>query len=224
MAGGGLGPGRRGFPGESVPVPAPEPGAPQGLAADAPSRRGLRPAAAVSHWAPCAPWRTPLRLRRPLVVLLDTSESMSLPSGPGDASRIDSAREALAAAGLTRGLAGKYDLKLYSFDRETAPRDFDGLAGVVAGGRCQPAVRRPRAGGGKRAGRRRGRRRVRRHRQPGRCPRRLSKGTPAPVFAGVRWGAGGGLQGPPHRRPAHSPNWPFAAAPPPSTSRFRPTA
>ena len=76
----------------------------------------------------------PTSLRRPLVVLLDTSESMGLPSGPGDASRIDSAREALAAPGLTRGLAGKYDLKLYSFDRETAPRDFDGLAGVVPAG------------------------------------------------------------------------------------------
>lgn len=76
----------------------------------------------------------PTSLRRPLVVLLDTSESMGLPSGHGDASRIDSAREALAAAGLTRALAGKYDLKLYSFDRETAPRDFGGLGDVVPAG------------------------------------------------------------------------------------------
>ena len=144
----------------------------------------------------------PTSLRRPLVVLLDASESMGLPSGPGDASRIDSAREALAAAGLTRGLAGKYDLKLYSFDRETAPRDFDGLGDVVPAGRRQPAVRRPRAGGEKRAGRRRGRGRVRRHRQPGRRTRRFP-GAPRPGLRGSG-GADGRLQGPSHRRPAHS--------------------
>ena len=76
----------------------------------------------------------PTPLRRPLVVLLDTSESMGLASGRGDATRLDAAREALAAAGLTRGLAGKYDLKLYSFDRETSPRDLEGLAGAAPAG------------------------------------------------------------------------------------------
>ena len=73
-------------------------------------------------------------LRRPLVVLVDTSESMGLSSGRGDASRLDAAREVLAAPGLTQGLAEKYDLKLYSFDRETTPRDSGGLANAAAEG------------------------------------------------------------------------------------------
>ena len=70
----------------------------------------------------------PTSLRRPLVVLLDTSESMGLSSGRGEASRLDAAKAVLAAPGLTRGLAGKYDLKLYAFDRETTPRELDALA------------------------------------------------------------------------------------------------
>ncbi len=73
-------------------------------------------------------------LRRPLVVLLDTSESMGLSSGRGSGSRLDAAREVLAAPGLTRGLATKYDLKLYAFNRETTPRDFDGLADAAPAG------------------------------------------------------------------------------------------
>ena len=73
-------------------------------------------------------------LRRPLVVLLDTSESMGLSSGRDEASRLDAAREVLAAPGLTLGLAQKYDLKLYGFDRETTPRDFERLAGAAPAG------------------------------------------------------------------------------------------
>ncbi len=76
----------------------------------------------------------PTSLRRPLVVLLDTSESMALPSGSGEASRLDAAKEVLAAPGLALGLAGKYDLKLYSFDRETAAREPDGLAALAPAG------------------------------------------------------------------------------------------
>ena len=73
-------------------------------------------------------------LRRPLVVLLDTSESMRLSSGRGDASRLDAAKAVLAAPGLTRGLAGKYDLKLYAFDRETTPRELGALADAAPEG------------------------------------------------------------------------------------------
>ncbi len=76
----------------------------------------------------------PTSLRRPLVVLLDTSESMGLSSGGSGGSRLDVAREVLAAPGLTRGLAGKYHLKLYAFDRENVPRDFDGLANAAPTG------------------------------------------------------------------------------------------
>ena len=76
----------------------------------------------------------PTSLRRPLLVLMDTSESMGLPSGQGEASRLDAAKEVLAAPGLTRGLADKYDLKLYSFDRETIPQDPDGLTAAAAQG------------------------------------------------------------------------------------------
>ena len=76
----------------------------------------------------------PTSLRRPLAVLLDTSESMKLASGPGDTNRLDAAKDVLAAPGLTRGLAGKYDLKLYSFDRETTAADLEGLAGAAPGG------------------------------------------------------------------------------------------
>ena len=63
----------------------------------------------------------PTSLRRPLAVLLDSSESMKLPAGAGDATRLDAAKEALGAPGLTRGLAGNYDLKFYAYDREPAP-------------------------------------------------------------------------------------------------------
>ena len=76
----------------------------------------------------------PTSLRRPLVVLLDTSESMRLSSGRGDASRLDAAKAVLAAPGLTRGLAGKYDLKLYAFDRESTPRELDALADAAPEG------------------------------------------------------------------------------------------
>ena len=76
----------------------------------------------------------PTSLRRPLLVLMDTSESMGLPSGQGEASRLDAAKEVLASPGLTRGLADKYDLKLYSFDRETLPQDPDGLTAAAAQG------------------------------------------------------------------------------------------
>ena len=76
----------------------------------------------------------PTSLRRPLVVLLDTSGSMGLPSGEGDASRLDAAGKALAAPGLTRGLADKYDLKLYTFDRETVPWDLDGIGAAAPAG------------------------------------------------------------------------------------------
>ena len=76
----------------------------------------------------------PTSLRRPLVVLLDTSESMRLSSGRGDASRLDAAKAVLAAPGLTRGLAGKYDLKLYAFDRETTPGELDALADAAPEG------------------------------------------------------------------------------------------
>lgn len=76
----------------------------------------------------------PTPLRRPLVVLADTSESMGLPAGPGGSSRLDAAREVLAATGLTRELAGTYDLKLYSFDRETVPRESPWFAEAAARG------------------------------------------------------------------------------------------
>ena len=97
----------------------------------------------------------PTPLRRPLVVLMDTSQSMGLSSGRGDVSRLDAAKEVLAAPGLTRGLAGKYDLKLYSFDRETTPRDSTGFADSSANGDAsrlfdaleQAAEREPEAAG-----------------------------------------------------------------------------
>ena len=97
----------------------------------------------------------PTSLRRPLVVLMDTSQSMELSSGRGDVSRLDAAKEVLAAPGLTRGLAGKYDLKLYSFDRETTPRDSTGFADASANGDAsrlfhaleQAAEREPEAAG-----------------------------------------------------------------------------
>lgn len=73
-------------------------------------------------------------LRRPLVALVDTSASMGLPSGTGAGSRMDAAREVLAGPGLTRGLADRYDLKLYSFDRETRLRSMDELAGMAPDG------------------------------------------------------------------------------------------
>ncbi|MCY4438914.1 MAG: hypothetical protein OXE53_01695, partial [Deltaproteobacteria bacterium] len=73
-------------------------------------------------------------LRRPLVVLLDTSESMGLSSGQDDTSRLDAAREVLAAPGLTLGLAQTYDLKLYGFDRETTPRGIEGFADAAPAG------------------------------------------------------------------------------------------
>ncbi len=76
----------------------------------------------------------PTSLRRPLVVLLDSSESMKLESGEGGATRLDAAKEALGASGLTRGLAGNYDLKFYAYDRETAALEPDAVAGVSAAG------------------------------------------------------------------------------------------
>lgn len=76
----------------------------------------------------------PTSLRRPLVALVDASASMGLPSGAGAGSRLDAAKEVLAEPGLTRGLADRYDLKLYSFDRETRLRDMDELAGMAPDG------------------------------------------------------------------------------------------
>ncbi len=76
----------------------------------------------------------PTSLRRPLVVLLDSSESMQLPSGEGGDNRLDAAREVLGATGLTRGLAGNHDVKYYAYDREPHPLEPDALAGVSAAG------------------------------------------------------------------------------------------
>ena len=76
----------------------------------------------------------PTSLRRPLVVLLDASGSMGLPSSRGDASRFEAARKVLDDPGLKQGLAGKYDLKVYTFDRETTLSDLDGLAGAAPEG------------------------------------------------------------------------------------------
>ena len=76
----------------------------------------------------------PTSLRRPLVVLLDASGSMGLPSSRGDASRFEAARKVLDDPGLKQGLAGKYDLKVYTFGRETTLSDLDGLAGAAPEG------------------------------------------------------------------------------------------
>ena len=133
VAGGRAGAGRGGFPGASVPFPAQEPGARK--ASLLTLLRGLVYALLLLFLlGPARTVEEPTSLRRPLVVLLDTSESMRLSSGRGDASRLDAAKAVLAAPGLTRGLAGKYDLELYAFDRESTPRELDALADAAPEG------------------------------------------------------------------------------------------
>ena len=158
----------------------------------------IRAPAAVSAWAPCAPWRTPTSLRRPLggaAGYLGEHEASppapAAPAGsipPGKLSR---------PRGLTRALAGKYDLKLYSFDRET---DSAGTSTPLADGefrRAMPAgcsTLSCAGGPKKRAGRRRGRRGVGRHRQPGRTHSTISQGHPQPGLRGRRWGEAEGFK------------------------------
>lgn len=60
-------------------------------------------------------------LRRPLVVLTDTSQSMALPTGEGEKTRLDVAKEILASSGLREELAATHDLKFYQFGKGSEP-------------------------------------------------------------------------------------------------------
>ena len=62
-------------------------------------------------------------LRRPLVVLTDTSQSMALPTGAEGKTRLDAAKEILASSGLREKLGATHDLKFYQFGKETTPLD-----------------------------------------------------------------------------------------------------
>jgi len=75
-------------------------------------------------------------LRRPLVVLTDTSQSMALPSDQAGRSRLDTAREILSSPGLRERLARRYDLKFYQFGNGAAPLDPADIAGLQAQGQA----------------------------------------------------------------------------------------
>ncbi|MBI2988896.1 MAG: VWA domain-containing protein [Deltaproteobacteria bacterium] len=84
------------------------------------------------------------KLRRPLVILLDTSESMSLPAAPTgsndgkqEKSRIDLVREKLLEGKepLVQRLARDYDLRLYQFSTRLEPVGPASLPQIGARGR-----------------------------------------------------------------------------------------
>ncbi|MEE9548882.1 MAG: glutamine amidotransferase [Candidatus Binatia bacterium] len=80
------------------------------------------------------------KLRRPLILLLDTSQSMALPSsqnGNLKKSRIDMMKEKLLGGGksLIDRLARDYDLRLYKFDTKLVPIGAASLNGLGAHGK-----------------------------------------------------------------------------------------
>jgi uncharacterized membrane protein len=104
------------------------------------------------------------RLRGTLTVLLDTSQSMSLPAAPGGEdgakerkSRIDSVKEKLAGGSepLIQRLARDYDLRLYQLSTRLEPIGPGALAGLEArgrGSRLLEALREASPDGGGQAG------------------------------------------------------------------------
>jgi uncharacterized membrane protein len=78
----------------------------------------------------------------PLAVLLDTSESMSLPAGNGDATRLQQAKELLAGSKgrLLDALAGDFDLRLYRFDERAYAVTRQELPALTAQGHATNVV------------------------------------------------------------------------------------
>ncbi len=79
------------------------------------------------------------KLRRPLVLLLDTSQSMALPSsqdGDGKKSRMDLVKEKLLGGkdSLIERLARDYDLRLFRFDTKLVPIGLASLKELEAHG------------------------------------------------------------------------------------------
>ncbi len=78
------------------------------------------------------------RLRRPLIILIDTSKSMGFPAGKsGKKSRIDLVKEKLTAGKepLIERLARTYDLRLYQFDTGPQPIGSESLRQLKAQGK-----------------------------------------------------------------------------------------
>lgn len=75
-------------------------------------------------------------LRRPLVVLTDTSQSMALPGDNEGKSRLDIAKEILSSTELRERLARRYDLKFYQFGDSAAALDPGDIPAIEAQGRA----------------------------------------------------------------------------------------
>lgn len=81
------------------------------------------------------------KLRRPLALLIDTSQSMAFPASPdssqGGSSRMDLVKEKLLAGKepLIQTLARDYDLRVYQFGTDLAPFGSDFLPQLAAQGR-----------------------------------------------------------------------------------------
>ncbi len=77
-----------------------------------------------------------------VAVLVDTSQSMSLPSGStvGTETRSDRVRKLLADSNLLEKLSAEHQVSIYAFGDQSEPRLIDSLGGAIAGDPDNPAV------------------------------------------------------------------------------------